>query len=111
MWNQDQASVDSHDERFSRAPDDARRGSWRSQVTDRDVHGAVALFSNLARRVGAVPRGAPLPAAIRSQRWSPLMVPLLWRIDQSVPIVEWLATTASAIGEPVQFHGEAGIRW
>ena len=36
------------------------------------------------------------------------MVPLLWSAageDQSVPIVEWLATTASAIGEPVQFHG------
>ena len=42
------------------------------------------------------------------------MVPLLWSAageDQSVPIVEWLATTASAIGEPVQFHGGAGIRW
>ena len=111
MWSQDQASADSHDERLARVrqmvQEEVRGG--QPQVTDRDVHGAVVLFNNLARRVGAVPRGAPLPAAIRSQRWSPLTMPLLWSAageDQSVPIVEWLATTASAIREPVQFHGE-----
>ena len=94
MWSQEQVAVDSHDERLVRVrqmvQEEVRGG--QPQVTDRDVHGVIALFSNLARRVGAVPRGAPLPAAIRSQRWSPLMVPLLWSAageDQSVPIVEW----------------------
>ena len=106
MWSQEQVAVDSHVERLVRVRQMVQeevRGS-QPQVTDRDVQGAIALFSNLARRVAVVPSGAPLPTAIRSQRWSPLMVPLLWSAageDQSVPIVEWLVTAASAIGEPV----------
>ena len=32
---------------------------------------AESLFGNLAQRVGAVPQGAPVPPAIRRQRWSP----------------------------------------
>ena len=50
MWSQDQATVDSHDERLARVrqmvQEEVRGG--QPQVTDRDVHGAVALFSNLA---------------------------------------------------------------
>ena len=60
------------------------------QVTDRDVQGAIALFSNLARRVGAVPSGVSLPPAIRSQRWSP------WRRP--------ICADCGVVG--VQFHGE-----
>ena len=70
MWSQEQVAVDSHDERLVRlrqmVQEEVRGG--QPQVTDRDVHGAIALFSNLARRVGAVPRGAPLPAAMVPQR-------------------------------------------
>ena len=57
MWSQEQVAVDNHDERLVRVrqmvQEEVRGG--QPQVTDRDVQGAVALFSNLARRVGAVP--------------------------------------------------------
>ena len=57
---------------------------WNSQdrpqpsVLHRDVRTASCLVGGLARRVGFVPSGAPLPRAIRQQRWSSLNVPLMW---------------------------------
>ena len=57
---------------------------WNSQarpqppVLHRDVRTASCLVRGLARRAGFVPSGAPLPRAIRQQRWSPLNVPLMW---------------------------------
>ena len=48
------------------------------QGMDREVQAAESLFGNLAQRVGAVPKGAPVSPAIRRQRWSPVMVSLLW---------------------------------
>ena len=48
MWSQDQASVDSHDERLARVrqmvQEEVRGG--QPQVTHRDVHGVVELLSN-----------------------------------------------------------------
>ena len=38
-----------------------------------EAQSALTLLSVLAIRVGAVPVGAPVPAAIRQHRWSPLV--------------------------------------
>ena len=77
--------VDSHEERFNRgASHDATRprSHHSSEKTvaesrggDAQVHNAESGMQNLATRVGAVPIGAPVPAVIRRQRWSPFIVP------------------------------------
>ena len=114
MWSQDQhelpLSVDSHDQRLARVRQQLMQDGVRGQCQgiDREVRAAVSLFGNLAQRVGAVPQGAPVPPAIRRQRWSPVMVTLLWSAagaEQTTPMVEWLVTTASTIPVPVQIHG------
>ena len=114
MWSQDQhevpSSVDSHDQRLARVRQQLMQDGVRGQCQgmDREVRAAESLFGNSAQRVGAVPQGAPVPPAIRRQRWSPVMVPLLWSAageEQTTPMVEWLVTTASTIPVPVQFHG------
>ena len=69
---------------------------------------ALTLLQVLARRVGAVPVGAPIPVAIRHHRWSPLFVPLLWGaagVDATTPVLDMLMSTASGVQEPIQFHG------
>ena len=69
---------------------------------------ALILLQVLARRVGAVPVGAPIPVAIRHHRWSPLFVPLLWGaagVDATTPVLDMLVSTASGVSEPIQFHG------
>ena len=55
-----------------------------------------------------MPAGAILPVALRRQQWSPLNVPLLWGVagvEQSELVFEFLTSIASAIQEPVEFHG------
>ena len=72
------------------------------------VRAAATLIQNVAHRVGAVPAGAILPVALRRQRRLLLNVPLLWGaagVEQSEPVFEWLTSIASAIEEPVEFHG------
>ena len=84
MWSQDQhelpSSVDSHDQRLARVRQQLKQDGvgGQCQGMDREVRVAESLFGNLAQRVGAVPQGAPVPPAIRRQRWSPVMVTLLW---------------------------------
>ena len=82
------------------------RFSWRDNpTTDQHVRHAESWMQNLALRVGAVPVGAPVPAVIRRQRWSPFNVPLIWGaagLGNSVPVLEWLVSAASGIREPVQ---------
>ena len=69
---------------------------------------ALTLLSVLAKRVRAVPIGAPVPAASRQHRWSPLFVPLLWGaagVDTTTPVLEMLVSTVFPVLEPIQFHG------
>ena len=69
---------------------------------------ALTLLQVLARRVGAVPVGAPVPGAIRHHRWSPTFVPLLWGasgVDATTPVLDMLVSTVSGVSEPIQFHG------
>ena len=86
---------------------------WNSQdrpqppVLHRDVRTASCLVRGLARRVGFVNSGAPLPRAIRQQRWSPLNVPLLWAAaghEFSSPVLDWLISEAHSVRDPVDFH-------
>ena len=61
---------------------------------------ALTLLQVLARRVGAVPVGAPVPVAIRHHRWSPFFVPLLWGasgVDANHPVLDMLVSTASVV--------------
>ena len=39
-------------------------------------------WRDLARRIGVVQPGDPVPSAIRQQRWSPLNMPLMWAAAQ-----------------------------
>ena len=60
VW--DQVRVEMHDD--------------EGRVDHPTVQAAQHLFHTLARRIGAVQVGAPLPRALQHQRWSPLNVPL-----------------------------------
>ena len=69
---------------------------------------ALTLLQVLARRVGAVPVGAPVPVAIRHHQWSPLFVPSLWGasgVDATTPALDILVSTVSVVSEPIQFRG------
>ena len=69
---------------------------WQAQAhteVHRDVQVASHLIQGLARRIGHVVEGDPIPRAIRQQRWSPLNVPLIWSAAGSVgttPLLEWM---------------------
>ena len=91
---------------------------WNSQdrlqpsVLHRDARTASCLVRGLARRVGFVPIGAPLPRAIRQQRWSPLNVPLMWAAaghELSTPVLDWLITEAHSVREGSQ-EASAAVR-
>ena len=63
------------------------------------------LFHTLASRIGAVPAGSGVPRAVRTQRWSPVNVPLIWTASgsaDSTPALDWLIVAAGRIVEPVR---------
>ena len=75
---------------------------------DRAVRGAEALIGTLARRIGAVAIGGPVPSAILRQRWSALNVPIIWGAAgayTSILFIEWLVSRGFSIHAPVHFHG------
>ena len=103
------------------------------EVSDRRRHRRLRLIWNppgegatpreplrfvVARRIGVVQPGDPVPRAIRQQRWSPLNVPLMWAAaggDANHPVLEWLENAARRVQEPMEFHGnqttaEAAVR-
>ena len=53
------------------------RWNPEASIRDRDVWAAEHLFRQLAKRIGAVQCGDPVPRALHQQRWSPLNVPLM----------------------------------
>ena len=79
-----------------------------ADTAQRDVHAASQLVEALARRVGCIPDGAPLPRAIQQQRWSPFNVPLMWfaaGTRATTPIVEWMVVSSRGLTIPaVEFH-------
>ena len=84
---------------------------WRFFTTEhaslhREARIADAFVRDLARRVGAVPRGGQLPRVLQHQRWSPLNVPLLWcaaGAEETTPVLEWLVARAETMDEEVDF--------
>ena len=54
------------------------RLTW-AQEWHPDARAAECVMRELAARIGHVPPEAPVPRAIRQQRWSPMNVPLMWR--------------------------------
>ena len=79
-----------------------------ADTAHRDVRAASQLVEALARRVGCIPDGAPLPRAIQQQRWSPFNVPLMWSAagtSATTPIVEWMVGASRGLTLPaVEFH-------
>ena len=79
-------------------------GPWRDRVLH-ESWAAIHLVRNLARRIGVMQRGDPLPRALSQQRWSPFNVPLMWAAagnDPSHPVLDWLVE--HRVREPVEFH-------
>ena len=82
---------------------------WQAQAhteAHRDVQVASHLIHALARRIGHVVEGDPIPRAIRQQRLSPFNVPLFWSAAGSVgttPLLEWMME--QGVNESVTFHG------
>ena len=77
-------------------------------ATPREARAASWLVRDLAHRIGMVPRGDPVPRAIRQQRWSPLNLPLMWAAageEASHPLLEWLENAARRVQELLEFHG------
>ena len=61
-----------------------------AQESHRDARNAECLVRDLAARVGPKVAGAQIPTAVRSQRWSPLNVSIIWGAagqEQSTPVV------------------------
>ena len=87
----------------------AVQGAQREgDAVPREARAADFFIRDVARRVGAVPVGSPLPRQLRNQRWSPLNVPVMWAaagVLDSNPVCEWLVTACGDIPEPVDFHG------
>ena len=79
-----------------------------ADTAHRDVRAASQLVEALARRVGCIPDGAPLPRAIQQQRWSPFNVPLMWSAagtSATTPLVEWMVGASRGLTIPaVEFH-------
>ena len=76
------------------------------QPRHHQVRAAEILFHELARRVGAVPVGSPVPRVVLQQRWSPINVPLMWAPAGSKPsttVLEWLCEITSEVPD-IQFN-------
>ena len=56
-------------------------------IMNREARAAIHFVRSLARRIGVVQRGDPLPRALRQQRWSPLNVPLMWLPQAMTPVI------------------------
>ena len=82
---------------------DMQRQAWHPEA--RSVE---SLFRQLASRIGSVPERAPIPRPLRQQRWSPVIVPILWAAagsSESTPAAyDFLMSLASRIRDPVEFH-------
>ena len=69
----------------------------------RDVRLAECLVRDLATRIAS----AQIPAAVCRQRWSPLIVPLLWGAageEETTPVFQWWTHTLSDAPQ-VELHG------
>ena len=80
-----------------------------ADTAHRDVRAASQLVEALARRVGCIPDGAPLPRAIQQQRWSPFNVPLMWSAagtSATTPLWNgWMVGASRGLTIPaVEFH-------
>ena len=65
------------------------------------------LFHTLASRIRAVPAGSEVPRAVRTQRWSPVNVPLIWTAwgsADSTPALDWLIVAVGQIVEAVVLY-------
>ena len=65
------------------------------------------LFRTSAARIGSVPAGSEIPRAVRSQRWSPINVPLIWSASgsaDSTPVLDWMIMAAGRIVEPINLY-------
>ena len=83
------------------------RLTWRQPLLQGDVKAAAQLVEGLARRVGPVAVGGPVPRAILQQKWSPINVPLIWSAagtDETTPVLEWLIGEGSRVPDQVQFY-------
>ena len=70
------------------------------QPRQHQVRAAEVLFHELARRVGAVPVGSPVPRVVLQQRWSPINVPLMWAAagsEPSIPLLDWLCEITAGV--------------
>ena len=70
------------------------------QPRHQQVRAAEVLFHELARRVGAVPVGSPVPRIVLQQRWSPVNVPLMWAAagsESSTPVLEFLCEITTGV--------------
>ena len=70
------------------------------QPRHQQVRAAEVLFHELARRVGAVPVGSPVPRIVLQQRWSPVNVPLMWAAagsESSTPVLEFLCEITAGV--------------
>ena len=77
-------------------------------ATPREARAASCLVRDLARSIGVVQRGDPVPKAIRQQRWSQLNVLLTWAAagdEAQHPVLNWLAGAARRVQEPLECHG------
>ena len=82
------------------------RLTW-AQEWHPDARAAECVMRELAARIGHVPPEAPVPRAIRQQRWSPMNVPLMWAaasVSETTPVLQWLTQVAPGIPESIDFH-------
>ena len=86
------------------------RLTWRENQNvewHRDARLAECLVRDVATRIGSHLPGAQIPAAVRRQRCSPLIVPLVWAAagqEDSIPALQWLTHVLSEAPQ-VEFHG------
>ena len=64
----------------------------------REARVADFFVRDVARRIGVVPAGSSLPRQFRTQRWSPLNVPLIWA---AAGVQE---TSSGVVGDIVRRH-------
>ena len=76
---------------------------WRENQNvewHRDVRLAECFVRDLASRIGPQLPGAQIPAAVRRQRWSPVIV-LVWAAagqDDSTPVLEFVTRVVQDVG-------------
>ena len=78
IWNED------------RQEDGVSSTDHRSRPTVRAVE---HLFQALARRIGVVQPEVPMPRALPQQRWSPLIVPMMWEAKGDSPTCPVVGST------------------